>query len=67
MNSNESTCHNPACRKPVARRDAYLRSVSLEQVAFCSKACVDVFVQLDQAARQPIPEQRRSPDSRVRR
>lgn len=52
-------CHNPACRRPVDRRDAYLRSVSLAQVAFCSQACVDVFDALDKAVRQPIPEQRR--------
>lgn len=52
-------CHNPACRRPVARRDAYLRSVSLDQVAFCSQGCVDVFDSLDKAVRQPVPEQRR--------
>jgi hypothetical protein len=64
---NQMLCHNPACRRPVARRDAFLRSVSLQQVAFCSAGCVDVFDQLDKSARtQPVPEQRR-PASRVRR
>ena len=55
----EHICHNPACHRPVARRDAYLRSVSLVQVAFCSAACVEVFGQLDTAARTAIPAQRR--------
>ena len=59
---SQSTCHNPACRKPVARRDAYLRSISLEQVAFCSEACVEMFDELDAAnGHQPpsrIPAQR---------
>ena len=51
-------CHNPACHRPVARRDAFLRSVSLVQVAFCSAACVEVFGQLDSAARRPAPVRR---------
>lgn len=51
-------CHNPACHRPVAHADAYLRSVSLVQVAFCSAACVAMFSQLDAARRQPVPEQR---------
>lgn len=59
-------CHNPACRQPVARRNAFLRSVSLEQVAFCSQGCVDVYDALDKAARMPIPEQRRPVSGRVR-
>ena len=62
---SQTHCHNPACQRPVARRDAYLRSVSLEQVAFCSQACVDVFAELERASRRPIPEQRR-PVGRVR-
>lgn len=62
-------CHNPACRRPVNRRDAFLRSVSLQQVAFCSQACVDMFDALEQASRQPqpIPEQRGPAEGRVRR
>jgi len=59
-----TTCHNPACHRPVKRGDAFLRSVSLEQVAFCSMACVEVFGQLDQAARS-VPVQRR-PIARAR-
>lgn len=59
---SHSTCHNPACRKPVARRDAYLRSISLEQVAFCSEACVQMFDELDAAnghqSSRRIPAQR---------
>lgn len=56
---NHTTCHNPACRREIHRRDAYLRSVSLTQVAFCSPACVALFDALDKSARRPIPEQRR--------
>jgi hypothetical protein len=61
MNTKPNThlCDNPACRRPVRRGDAYLRSISLEQRAFCSPACVEVFAELDAAARRPaIPEQR---------
>lgn len=62
---SQSTCHNPACRKPVVRRLAYLRSISLEQVAFCSKGCVEMFDELDGAAgHHRIPAQR-SPESDV--
>lgn len=62
MNTQSRThCHNPACRKPVRRGDAHLRSISLEQVAFCSVACVEVFDELDKSARRPIPEQRTAP------
>lgn len=56
---NHMTCHNPACHREIHRRDALLRSVSLVQVAFCSRACVEVFGQLDAAARS-VPEQRRA-------
>lgn len=59
-------CHNPACQATVAHRDAFLCSVSLEQVAFCSQGCVDIFNQLDQARRTPVPEQRRPVTGRVR-
>lgn len=62
MNEIQSriVCHNPACQKSIARRDAHLRSLSLEQVAFCSEACVDFFDHVDKAVRaRPIPEQRR--------
>lgn len=59
-------CANPACHRPVARRDAFLRSVSLTQVAFCSAACVEVFGQLDTAARTAIPAQRRPIAGRAR-
>lgn len=55
---NQTNCHNPACRKPIARRDAFLRSISLEQVAFCAEACVDMFDRLDKATRS-VPLQRR--------
>lgn len=58
IRTNE-TCHNPACRRPVVRRLAYLRSISLEQVAFCSRECVEQFDRID--ARQGhhvIPAQR---------
>jgi hypothetical protein len=58
-------CHNPACHRPIRHADAYLRSVSLVQVAFCSAACVAMFGQLDAASRRPVPEQRR-PVGRVR-
>lgn len=61
-----TTCDNPACRKPLERRDAHLRSVSFEQLAFCSIACVEIFDQLDKATRRPIPGQRRPVDSRGR-
>lgn len=64
---SQTHCHNPACQRPVARRDAFLRSISLEQVAFCSQACVDVFFELDHSVRsQPIPEQRRPIEGRIR-
>lgn len=57
---NHIVCHNPACGREVVRGDALLRSVSLQQVAFCSEGCVDVFDQLDKATRAPkIPAQRR--------
>lgn len=62
---SRTTCDNPACRKPIHRATAHLRSVSLEQLAFCSTACVELFDQLDKARRQPVPQQRR-PRSRVR-
>lgn len=61
-----SICHNPACHKPVARRDAFLRSVSLVQVAFCSQGCVDMFDQLDKMVRVSIPAQRQPSSDRVR-
>lgn len=54
-----TTCHNPACRKPLNRRDAHLRSISLEQVAFCGPGCIETFTQLDKAAREGIPMRRR--------
>lgn len=60
-----TNCHNPACRRPIHRADAYLRSVSLQPVAFCSLACVELFGALDESARQAVPEQRR-PAARVR-
>lgn len=56
-------CHNPACRKPVARRDAFLRSVSLTRVAFCSALCVAMFDELDAAnGHHVIPVQRSAAD-----
>lgn len=52
-------CHNPACARPLERRDAFLRSVSLEQVAFCSAECIEAFTLADKAAHAPvIPLQR---------
>jgi hypothetical protein len=66
MTMTTTICHNPACHSPVRHADAYLRSVSLTQVAFCSEGCVAMFDQLDKGARRPIPEQRR-PAGRVRR
>ena len=42
-------CHNPACNRPIHRRDAYLRSISLVQVGFCSAGCVAMFDELDAA------------------
>lgn len=62
-----TSCHNPACARPVDRRDAFLRSVSLQQVAFCSQGCVDMFDALDKAGRRPIPDQRRPAEGRIRR
>lgn len=59
-------CHNPACRRPVVRRLAFLRSISLEQVAFCSRECVEEFDQLDAAnghRPQRIPAQRRASET----
>jgi hypothetical protein len=55
---SHTTCHNPACRKAISRGDAHLRSISLEQVAFCSTACIDVYSQLDNETRRPVPAQR---------
>lgn len=63
---NHETCHNPACGRDVPRGDAFLRSVSLEQVAFCDQACVDVFDALEKESRRPIPEQRPA-EGRIRR
>lgn len=63
----EHQCHNPACGRNVARGDAFLRSVSLQQVAFCSQACVDVFDALEKESRRPIPEQRQPVEGRTRR
>ena len=60
-------CHNPLCDRRVTRGDAYIRSISLEQVVFCSSSCVEVFDQLDaEAGRRParIPEQRQ-PDGQA--
>ena len=51
-------CHNPACHRPIRHADAYLRSVSLTQVAFCSPGCVEVFDALDKAARMPVERRR---------
>jgi hypothetical protein len=44
---NQHICHNPACHTPVAWRDAFVRSVSLQQVVFCSRGCVRMFDELD--------------------
>jgi hypothetical protein len=59
-------CHNPACRRPVRHADAFLRSVLLERVAFCSAACIALFSELDAASgRQPIPEQQSEPSEKM--
>jgi hypothetical protein len=54
-------CHNPACRRPVRHADAFLRSVLLERVAFCSRGCVTMFDQLDKVVRS-VPAQREPVD-----
>ena len=58
-------CDNPACHKPLHRGNALLRSVSFEQLAFCSPGCVTMFDTLDKAERRPVPEQRKA-EARVR-
>lgn len=58
-------CHNPLCDRRVTRSDGYIRSISLEQVVFCSSECVETFDELDAETghRRPlIPEQRQAAD-----